>query len=88
MSLSSRDALLPALTRPPILGPSVVLHPSFTLVEPLFVRQLMRGLLNGICSHSSSKHLKKATQVLIGAQLLCELLYAPQSLSVAGLSKL
>lgn len=30
-----QGCLLPALTRPPIVGPSVVLDPSFTLVEPL-----------------------------------------------------
>lgn len=43
-----------------------------------FVRQLTHGPLNGICSHSGNKLLKKATQVLIGHQHLCELLYMPQ----------
>lgn len=52
--------------------------------DSLFVRQLTHGPLNGICSHSGSKHLKKATQVLIGPQPLCELLYVPQSFSVAN----
>lgn len=44
--------------------------------------------LTGIHSHSHSRHLRKAARVLIGAQLLCELLYAPQSFSVADSSKL
>lgn len=73
--------LAPCPLHCPHLGP-------FRNVGPIFLSSGAGAIwpvdLTSICSHAHSRHLRKATQVL---KLLCELLYPPQSLSVADLSK-